>query len=196
MGLIGSGKTVALYQLKLGEPIESLPTIDFVGESFAYKKYVVTIWEIGGNVAHMLLTDPSSNLWQHYFQTADGVIWMVDSVPKHVCGTQQALQSHQQNQQQHHALRESRRSLHELDARLKEMSYTMPLGVLANKQDHPAALSARHVAGSLAVEMLHSFSPIYVQSSSGQTSASQLQILMDWICTQAKLRQQQQEKKS
>lgn len=133
---------------------------------------------------------------------------MVDSIPKYAYLEDSESSSRNNNQPQHHhhhALRESRKALHDLDARLQSMSCTIPLGVLANKQDHPAAFSARHVAGttsacflltlysgSLAVEMLHAFSPVYVQSSSGQTSASELHILMDWICTQAKLRQKQE----
>jgi len=200
MGLIGSGKTVALYQLKMGEPIDTLPTIDFVGESFTRKeKNVVTLWEIGGNVTSMLLADPNSDLWEHYIETADAVIWMVDSTPKYVRTVQLTPQEEHQLKEykkhhHHHALRESRTALHNLDSKLKQLSCKMPLGVVANKQDLPGAFNARHVAGSLAVEMLHSFTPVYVQSASVQTTSSQMMVIVDWICKHAKARQKLNEK--
>ena len=54
LGLDAAGKTTILYKLKLGEVIQSVPTIGkifylgFNVESVEYKNLKFTVWDVGG----------------------------------------------------------------------------------------------------------------------------------------------------
>jgi len=48
LGLDAAGKTTVLYQLKLSQQVQSVPTIGFNVESVEYKNLKFTIWDIGG----------------------------------------------------------------------------------------------------------------------------------------------------
>lgn len=48
LGLDAAGKTTILYRLKLGEVVQSVPTIGFNVESVEYKKIKFTVWDVGG----------------------------------------------------------------------------------------------------------------------------------------------------
>lgn len=47
VGLDNAGKTTTLYRLKLGETVQSIPTIGFNVETVKYKKLTLTIWDVG-----------------------------------------------------------------------------------------------------------------------------------------------------
>lgn len=46
IGLDASGKTTALYKLKLGEVVRTIPTIGFNVEELTYNKTVFTLWDV------------------------------------------------------------------------------------------------------------------------------------------------------
>ena len=48
LGLDAAGKTTILYKLKLGESLNSVPTIGFNVEDVKYKNLNFLIWDIGG----------------------------------------------------------------------------------------------------------------------------------------------------
>jgi len=48
LGLDAAGKTTILYQLKLSEAVQCVPTIGFNVETVNYKNLKFTIWDIGG----------------------------------------------------------------------------------------------------------------------------------------------------
>jgi ADP-ribosylation factor protein 1 len=48
LGLDAAGKTTILYKLKLGEVINTIPTIGFNVESLDYKNISFTVWDVGG----------------------------------------------------------------------------------------------------------------------------------------------------
>ena len=48
LGLDAAGKTTILYRLKLGDVVQSVPTIGFNVESVEYKKIKFTVWDVGG----------------------------------------------------------------------------------------------------------------------------------------------------
>ncbi|XP_027195534.2 ADP-ribosylation factor-like protein 4C [Dermatophagoides pteronyssinus] len=84
VGLDSAGKTTALYRLKFGQYINTLPTIGFNCEKikFDFRKskklhyfqgVSFTIWDIGGQ-------DKLRPLWIPYTRCTDGIIFMVDSV--------------------------------------------------------------------------------------------------------------------
>ncbi|EGR28114.1 hypothetical protein IMG5_182990 [Ichthyophthirius multifiliis] len=72
LGLDAAGKTTILYRLKLGEVVQSVPTIGFNVESVEYKNIKFTVWDVGGQ-------DKIRLLWRHYFQGTQGLIFVVDS---------------------------------------------------------------------------------------------------------------------
>lgn len=72
LGLDNAGKTTFLYQLKLGEVIDSIPTVGFNVENVEYRNVRFTAWDVGGQ-------KKIRSLWRHYYHGADGLIFVVDS---------------------------------------------------------------------------------------------------------------------
>merc|ERR1719313_191104 len=60
VGLDAAGKTTILYKLKLGEVVNTIPTIAF------------NVWDVGGQ-------DKIRLLWRHYYTNTQGLIYVVDS---------------------------------------------------------------------------------------------------------------------
>ena len=60
LGLDAAGKTTILYKLKLGDVVNSVPTVGFNVETVEYKNIQFTVWDIGGQTKLRLL-------WSHYF---------------------------------------------------------------------------------------------------------------------------------
>ena len=73
MGLDGAGKTTILYKLKLVQVIDTSPTIQFNMESFKYKDFVITVWDLGKE---------SRAFWRTYAVGKRGLIFVVDSSDK------------------------------------------------------------------------------------------------------------------
>ena len=48
LGLDGAGKTTILYKLKVGEVVNSVPTIGFNMETVEFKNIRFSVWDIGG----------------------------------------------------------------------------------------------------------------------------------------------------
>jgi len=157
MGLDGAGKTVALYQLKMGETIDSVPTVGTIEEQVKYQKMTFNIIEIGG---HKMM----HQVWKQYISNADAILWMVDAGDKE-------------------KLSESREELHVVNDILYSFSRPALLGVLINKKDVPGAVSAHYVMTELDLENLVSFRSKYVQSVSSMTSSKELWTMIDWIYT-------------
>lgn len=72
LGLDGAGKTTILYQFKLNEAVNSVPTIGFNVEEVNYKNLKFTIWDIGGQTK-------LRNMWHYYYEGGDAVIYVLDS---------------------------------------------------------------------------------------------------------------------
>jgi len=72
LGLDNAGKTTILYNMHLGEVINTTPTIGFNVESIKYKKTHITAWDVGGQ-------QKIRPLWRHYYHDTDGLIFVVDS---------------------------------------------------------------------------------------------------------------------
>jgi len=75
VGLDGAGKSTLLYKLKLGEVTQTIPTIGFNCETVEFKNQKSMIWDIGGQ-------DTLRPMWKHYYQNAEGVIFVIDSSDK------------------------------------------------------------------------------------------------------------------
>merc|ERR1712070_641781 len=72
VGLDAAGKTTILYKLKLGEVVTTIPTIGFNVDTVEYKNINFNVWDVGGQ-------DKIRQLWRHYYQNTQGLIFVVDS---------------------------------------------------------------------------------------------------------------------
>ena len=75
LGLDAAGKTTILYKMKLGEVVSSVPTIGFNVETVEFEKVKFTVWDVGGQ-------DKIRQLWKHYYQNTQALIYVVDSSDK------------------------------------------------------------------------------------------------------------------
>ena len=72
LGLDNAGKTTILYNRKLGSRGEIVPTYGFNIETVEWDDIQLTIWDVGGS-------DKIRELWWHYYQQTDAVIFVIDS---------------------------------------------------------------------------------------------------------------------
>lgn len=72
LGLDAAGKTTILFKMKLGEVVQSIPTIGFNVETIEFKNVKLNVWDVGGQ-------DKIRPMWKHYYQNAEGLIFVVDS---------------------------------------------------------------------------------------------------------------------
>ncbi|XP_048426830.1 ADP-ribosylation factor 2 isoform X2 [Pyrus x bretschneideri] len=151
VGLDASGKTTILYKLKLGDIVNTIPTIGFNVETIEYKNITFTIWDVGGQ-------DKIRPLWRHYFQNTQGIVFVVDSIDRE-------------------RISEARNELHRILSESELSNAT--LLVFANKQDLPHAMSSSEVADKLALHLLGNRF-WYIQSTSATTGQGLYEGL-DWL---------------
>lgn len=72
LGLDSPGRTTALYRLKLGETVTTIPTIGFNVEDVQIGDVMYSMWDVGGR-------DKIRPLWRHYFQNTSAIIFSVRS---------------------------------------------------------------------------------------------------------------------
>jgi len=60
LGLDAAGKTTILYKLKLGQSVNTIPTVGFNVETVTYKNVKFNVWDVGGQ-------DKIRPLWRHYY---------------------------------------------------------------------------------------------------------------------------------
>mmetsp|Transcript_37543 Transcript_37543/g.49465 ORF Transcript_37543/g.49465 Transcript_37543/m.49465 type:complete len:181 (+) Transcript_37543:114-656(+) len=151
LGLDAAGKTTILYKLNLGEVVTTIPTIGFNCERVKYKKIEFNIWDVGGQ-------QKIRNLWRHYFENTDAVIFVVDANDRdRIQEAQETLQWLMQTDE----LRNSK------------------LLVFANKQDLPNAMSASELTNKLCLTNLRN-RVWYIQAACA-VSGDGLYEGMDWL---------------
>jgi len=121
LGLDNGGKTTILYKLKMGEVVQTTPTIGFNVETVTRKNVSFSVWDVGGQ-------DQIRGLWRHYFLNTQAVIFVVDSND----GTR---------------LKDARDELWRV-LESPELANAVIL-VFANKQDLPNALKGEEIANGL-----------------------------------------------
>uniref|UniRef100_A0A8C4PZM5 ADP-ribosylation factor-like protein 11 n=1 Tax=Eptatretus burgeri TaxID=7764 RepID=A0A8C4PZM5_EPTBU len=123
LGLDSAGKTTVLYRLKLGEFVNTVPTIGFNMERLRSGVHgsAFRFWDVGGQ-------ERLRPLWRSYARGADAIVYVVDSADSE-------------------RLEEARTELQRA-VRAPE-SQGVPLLVVANKQDLPAALAPGDVEQAL-----------------------------------------------
>jgi ADP-ribosylation factor protein 1 len=121
VGLDAAGKTTILYKLKLGEVVNTIPTIGFNVETVEYKNISFNVWDVGGQ-------DKIRLLWRHYYQNTQGLIFVVDSNDRE-------------------RINENKEELHKMLA--EEELKDAVLLVFANKQDLPGAMPCAEISTAL-----------------------------------------------
>lgn len=151
LGLDGAGKTTLLYKLKLNETITTVPTIGFNVETVTPVKHVsFTVWDIGGQ-------GKIRQLWRHYFQGSEGLLFIVDSQDdQRLCEAKEALAWILQS----------------------EEMVRVPVVVLANKQDVPNAQTPTAIASSLGLAELQN-RRWFVQGTSALTGTGVLEAMQE-----------------
>ncbi|XGW03980.1 hypothetical protein V3C99_015263 [Haemonchus contortus] len=126
IGLDNAGKTTALYKLKIGEVVSTIPTIGFNVETVEYRNVSFTVWDVGGQTA-------IRSLWKHYFRGTQGLIFVVDSADRDRTGV-------------------AREEIHSIiqDPELQDAQ----LLIFANKQDLPNAMTTVEMTKALQLEVI------------------------------------------
>ncbi|KAF3327370.1 ADP-ribosylation factor 2 [Carex littledalei] len=151
VGLDAAGKTTILYKLKLGEVVNTIPTIGFNVETVEYKNINFTVWDVGGQGS-------VRRLWRYYFQNTQGLIFVIDS-------------------NDNERIIEARDELHCM-LNEDELSDAVLL-VIANKQDLPNAMNATEITDQLGLHSMHK-RPWFIQSACA-TSGEGLYEGLDWL---------------
>ncbi|XP_039624567.1 ADP-ribosylation factor-like protein 2 [Polypterus senegalus] len=113
LGLDNAGKTTILKKFN-GEDISTIsPTLGFNIKTLEHRGFKLNIWDVGGQKS-------LRSYWRNYFESTDGLIWVVDSADRH-------------------RLEDCKKELSGL--LLEERLAGATLIVFANKQDLPGALS-------------------------------------------------------
>mmetsp|Transcript_14869 Transcript_14869/g.44618 ORF Transcript_14869/g.44618 Transcript_14869/m.44618 type:complete len:207 (-) Transcript_14869:24-644(-) len=152
VGLDAAGKTTVLYRMKLSEAVTTIPTIGFNVEKLEYKNILFTVWDLGGQTR-------TRQLWQHYYQNTDALIFVVDSSDRE-------------------RIEEAHEELLKMLAR-EEMRDAVLL-VLANKQDLPGAMTTSELTTKLGLHALGRSRPWLVQETCA-TAGDGLYEGLDWL---------------
>ncbi len=70
-----SGKSTILSHFKEGRAAETIPTIGFAVSTFSTAKLAFTAFDMSGQGKYR-------DLWPHYYEDADAIIWVVDSADR------------------------------------------------------------------------------------------------------------------
>ncbi|KAF8897788.1 ADP-ribosylation factor family-domain-containing protein [Infundibulicybe gibba] len=169
LGLDCTGKTTLIYLLKLGEIVQTIPSIGFNVETFTAptvdgKGLVLTAWDVGLGCADIRRM---FGLVSSYTENADALIWMVDSAD-------------------HERLQESVEALslvfHDRIAKdTKRASKIYPVLILANKQDLPGAMSLDEIRIAFSKAIPGGISSVYPTSLMKSIPESGLPQAFDWL---------------
>jgi len=75
VGLDSAGKTTICYKLKLGETVQTIPTIGFGSENYEIKGMRINVWDVNGS-------EKVRYLWKHYYISAEAIIYILDSTDR------------------------------------------------------------------------------------------------------------------
>ncbi|XP_040826908.1 ADP-ribosylation factor-like protein 2 isoform X2 [Ochotona curzoniae] len=75
LGLDNAGKTTILKKFN-GEDIDTIsPTLGFNIKTLEHRGFKLNIWDVGGQKS-------LRSYWRNYFESTDGLIWVVDSADR------------------------------------------------------------------------------------------------------------------
>lgn len=76
LGLDNAGKTTVMKKVSGDDVTEISPTVGFNIQTLEYNGYLLNIWDVGGQKS-------IRPFWRNYFESTDGIIWVIDSVDKY-----------------------------------------------------------------------------------------------------------------
>jgi len=135
IGLDSAGKTTVLYRLKFNQYMNTAPTIGFNCEKVRFHGSSFTLWDVGGQ-------DKLRPLWRSYTRCTDGIIFVVDS-----CKEERLEEAKLE-------LLKIYKSCTEKRALSKASNGSIPVLILANKQDLPMALDTCKLEHLLGLKQL------------------------------------------
>jgi len=150
LGLDNAGKTTILKKFN-GEDISTIsPTLGFNIKTLEHNGYSLNIWDVGGQKS-------LRSYWRNYFETTDGLIWVVDSADKR-------------------RLEDCKKELHQLLQEERLLGAT--LLVFANKQDLPGALNSDEIKEALDLNSIktHHWKIVWCSAVTGENLLQG----MDW----------------
>uniref|UniRef100_A0A7S4UQB9 Uncharacterized protein n=1 Tax=Paramoeba aestuarina TaxID=180227 RepID=A0A7S4UQB9_9EUKA len=121
VGLDQAGKTTMLCKLKTGQIVMTTATVGFNMETIEYNNIKFVVRDVGGG-------EKVRPLWNKYFETCRGVVFVVDSADKE---RMKDVRTELQNMLQAEPLR------------------GVPFLIFANKQDLPGAMNPKDLSKSL-----------------------------------------------
>jgi small GTP-binding protein len=128
LGLDNAGKTTILYKMKLGETINTIPTIGFNVETVKCNNISFITFDVGGQAK-------IRPLWRHYYENTDAIVFVIDSTD-----SERFLDDEKNDGSVEYELN----NLLEVDG-LKDAS----LLFLANKQDKEGAKTVSYITNTL-----------------------------------------------
>ncbi|KAM9259548.1 ADP-ribosylation factor-like protein 14 [Morus bassanus] len=157
LGLDSAGKSTLLYKFKYNDVFLTIPTIGFnVDMIETGKDFTLTFWDVGGQ-------QKMRQVWCNFLENADGLLYVVDSSDKQ-------------------RLEESRK---EFELILKnDFLRSVPVVMLANKQDLPGALNAEEITRRFHLKKYCSDRNWYVQpccALTGEGLSEALQRLTSFV---------------
>eukprot|EP00483_Globobulimina_turgida_P002872 UN02877 len=164
VGLDAAGKTTILYKLKLGEVVNTIPTIGFNVEQVEYKNINFTVWDVGGQ-------DKIRPLWRHYYRNTQGIIFVVDSADR------ERIDDTSDSQNGYSMTLPAKEELHSMlqDDELRDAV----LLVLANKQDLPNTMSVNEIVDRLQLNVVRN-KQWHIQATCAKTGEGLFEGL-DWL---------------
>ncbi|XP_019630897.1 PREDICTED: ADP-ribosylation factor-like protein 2 [Branchiostoma belcheri] len=151
LGLDNAGKTTILKKFN-GEDINTIsPTLGFNIKTLEHRGFKLNVWDVGGQKS-------LRSYWRNYYESTDGLIWVVDSADKR-------------------RLDDCKKEMQAL--LLEERLAGATLLVFANKQDLPGALPAQQIREVLELDGITTHHWL-IQGCSAVTGENLLQG-MDWI---------------
>jgi len=155
LGLDNAGKTTILKKFN-GEDINTIsPTLGFNIKTLEHKGFNLNIWDVGGQKS-------LRSYWRNYFETTDGLIWVVDSADRR-------------------RLADCKAELHQLLQEERLLGAT--LLVFANKQDLPGALTAAEIKEVLELDSIktHHWRIVWCSAVTGENLLGGIDWLLDDI---------------
>uniref|UniRef100_A0A8I5ZKN6 ADP-ribosylation factor-like protein 2 n=1 Tax=Rattus norvegicus TaxID=10116 RepID=A0A8I5ZKN6_RAT len=127
-GLDNAGKTTILKKFN-GEDVDTIsPTLGFNIKTLEHRGFKLNIWDVGGQKS-------LRSYWRNYFESTDGLIWVVDSADRQ-------------------RMQDCQRELQSL--LVEERLAGATLLIFANKQDLPGALSCNAIQEALELDSIRS----------------------------------------
>eukprot|EP00727_Mastigamoeba_balamuthi_P008767 m51a1_g4512 putative adp-ribosylation factor (184) ;mRNA; f:401125-402309 len=161
IGLDAAGKTTSLYRLRNAKDTGNTePTLNYNLEVIPRGAYNLVIWDLGGQIR-------LRQFWKKYMSKADAIILVMDSADQ---------------RRFDEARKEAEKALGEAGVE-DPNSRTIPLIVLANKQDMPQAVPADKLASAIALDELaqgraHTCLPTSARNGEGLWEG------IDWLVNQ------------